>query len=153
MTDAATEKRVLDRLEWLFTQHVGPDDAITVDTIAAAMPDVDGDGHATKPATREAIKTLIEEREVPVVSGPDGYYRATSEAQVEDYYERVRSRAQATLDRGRIVKEAWDAAGPPGGEDEDVDDDLGLTPEERRRVKEDPVLTMADVREYGGGEA
>ena len=152
MTDAGDIARALDRLEWLFGEvHVGPDNAITAAEVSELIP-TDGDSHATKPETREHIRTLIDERAVPVVSGSNGYYRATCREQVEEYVDSQHSRAQAIVQRGEIVDEAWAEAGPPTAA-ETPDDPMGLTPEERERVEADPVLTVDDVRQHGGEQA
>lgn len=95
---------LLDRLQALMMDHRGPDNTISSGQIAE-MLDID-DGEA-QPKTREAIRTLSEERGVPIASTSRGYFLIETEGQLNDYLERLDSRIAGIQQRKQTVMDAW----------------------------------------------
>jgi hypothetical protein len=96
---------LLNDLEELLGDHRGPENAISSGEIADELG-IDDSG--SNPRTREAVKALLEERELPVISNSNGYFVATAESQVEEEIESLQSRIQGIQQRQQLIRDAWD---------------------------------------------
>lgn len=97
---------LLDELEELLADHRGPENAISSGEIADELG-IDDSG--SNPRTREAVKALLEERELPVISNSNGYFVATAESQVEEEIESLQSRIQGIQQRQELIRDAWES--------------------------------------------
>jgi len=77
-----------DLVAYLEANAVGRDNAVVSDVLADAIDE--HDSHDTNPTVREAVKALLYEREVPVASGPTGYYLPASPDEREREVESIR---------------------------------------------------------------
>jgi len=102
---------LLDDLEDVLLDHVGKGNKITSGELADHLGIDDAEGN---PKTREAIRVLIEERQLPVISS-QGYYIPESDEQIQDQIKSLQSRAQSIQERSQLIKEAWDERGPTPG--------------------------------------
>lgn len=82
-----------------------PENPITAAELARRVGIEDGGG---SPATREAIKELIEKRNVPIASNGNGYFLIQSEAQHNRYQRSLDQRIEGIIERKRITAEAWE---------------------------------------------
>jgi hypothetical protein len=96
---------LLDELEEYLRDHVGPDAAVASAQIADDLGIDDREG---QPRTREAIRILLEEQRLCVISSGNGYYVPESREQVADEVESLRSRAQSIQEREQLIVDAWD---------------------------------------------
>jgi len=103
---------LLDDLEGLLLDHVGGDNKITSGEIADEL-DIDDSG--SNPKTRETIRILVEERQLPVIGSSHGYHVPESGDEVEEQVESLQSRAASIQERSQLIKEAWDERGPAPG--------------------------------------
>jgi len=103
---------LLDDLEDLLLDHVGSDNKITSGEIADEL-DIDDSG--SNPKTRETIRILVEERQLPVIGSSHGYHVPESADEVEEQVESLQSRAASIQERSQLIKEAWDERGPAPG--------------------------------------
>jgi len=97
---------LLDELEELLDDHRGPENAISSGEIADELG-IDDSG--SNPRTREAVKALLEERELPVISNSNGYFVATAESQIEEELESLQSRIQGIQQRQQLIRDAWES--------------------------------------------
>jgi len=97
---------LLDELEELLTDHRSPENAVSSGEIADRL-DIDDSG--SNPQTRKAVKVLLEERELPVISNANGYYIATAESQIEEEIESLQSRIQDIQRRQQLIRDAWES--------------------------------------------
>lgn len=106
------------------------DDPITSGEVSDRVGINDGNGN---PKTREVIRTLVEERNVPIAAGPNGYFFLESPDDLQHYLTGLDSRIAGIQERKRTVTEAWnrhtyrrDEDGKArlefGFDEEDVDD-------------------------------
>jgi predicted transcriptional regulator len=114
MTDIDGE--LLDRLTKLFLDHRGKENAISSGQIADKLGIDDGTGNTR---TRKAITELLDEREVPVVAGPNGYYLPESLDEARVYDERLTGRMAGIQQRRTNFHDACEeyfGQRPNGGE-------------------------------------
>jgi hypothetical protein len=97
---------LLDEFKELLTDHRGPENAISSGTIADRLDIDDSDSN---PRIREAVKVLLDERELPVISNANGYYVATAENQIEEEIESLQSRIQSIQQRQQLIRDAWES--------------------------------------------
>ena len=109
----ALDAEVLDELERVLREHVGPNQAITSSELADELEITDGEAN---PATREAIRIVCEERGLPVAASARGYYVIESTDELEEYLESLDGRIAGIQKRKRLVARAWNMA-----ESEEVD--------------------------------
>lgn len=96
---------LLDRLQLELAEHRGADNAITTDQLGTRVG-IDDSG--TNPKVRDAVKVLMAERSVPVVSDHNGYYIPASREEVHEYVANLESRIDGIQQRKRLVEEAAD---------------------------------------------
>lgn len=95
----------LDELEnVLRAEAVGPDNAITSGELASSVGIADAEAN---PKTREAVRILVEERQVPVAATSQGYFLMTNQDHLETYLETLDGRIAGIQDRKQIVTEAF----------------------------------------------
>jgi len=104
--EADIDGALLDDLEELLDDHRGPENAISSGEIADELG-IDDSG--SNPRTREAVKALLDERELPVISNSNGYFVATAESQVEEEIESLQSRIQDIQQRQQLIRDAWES--------------------------------------------
>lgn len=104
MSDPDIDGELLDRLEEIFEDRVGPDQAITSSEIAEQEIIEDSEAN---PVTRRAIRALVEERGVPIAAGSRGYYRIETVDQLDDYIESLDGRIAGIQERKELVCKAW----------------------------------------------
>lgn len=97
---------LLDDLEELLADHRDPDNAISSGEIADRLGI---DDSRSNPRTQEAVKVLLEERELPIISNSNGYFVATAEAQIEEEIESLQSRIQGIQQRQQLIRDAWES--------------------------------------------
>jgi hypothetical protein len=98
------DAEILDELEDVLRQHVGPSNAITSSELAAEAGIKDSEAN---PATREAIRVLCEQRELPVAASARGYYLIEDRGQLEEYLENLDGRIAGIQQRKQLVAAAW----------------------------------------------
>lgn len=167
MTDdgPAIDGDLLDRLEAELRDRVGRERAITSGELADRITAEDAEAN---PKTREAIKELMRERNLPVVAGNTGYYIPASDDRVEEYLDGLEGRIAGIRERERALREAWDGWDPNPDPDPDpprtdggpasdaatYDSVEDIPAEVREQIEADQFLTPADfVDGNGGGEA
>lgn len=94
----------LDELQAIISQHVGKDNAITSGELASACGVADSEAN---PKTREAVKILIRERDVPIGSCSQGYYLMDCRAELEENLEGLRGRIAGIEERMQIMVRAY----------------------------------------------
>lgn len=97
---------LLDDLEELLADHRGPENAVSSGEIADRLG-IDDSG--SNPRTREAVKVLLDDRELPVISNSDGYFVATAESQIEEEVESLQSRIEGIQQRQQLIRDAWES--------------------------------------------
>ena len=105
-----TDPDTLDVLETILVDdHVGENNAITSDALAAAVGE--HSSHDTNPAIRDAVRDLLFDRGVPVASCNTGYYIPADEGDIADEMESIRNRI-GELNKRKLAFEAategWD---------------------------------------------
>lgn len=98
---------LLDALHLELADHRGADAAITSDELATRVGLDERQG--TNPKVREAVKVLMQERRVPVVSSHAGYYVPETRSEIDDYLENLESRIDGIRQRKELVETAADA--------------------------------------------
>ena len=104
---AAIDGDLLDDLESLLWDHVGPENSITSTEVSDELGIKDSNGN---PKTREAIKIVLRERGVPVIAGANGYYIAETEKQVRDELDSLDQRIQGIEERKQLIRRGVQAA-------------------------------------------
>jgi len=111
-----TDPDTLDVLKTILVDdHVGEDNAITSDALAAAVGE--RSSHDTNPAVRDAVRDLLFDRGVPVASCNDGYYIPRNPDDIDAEVESIRDRI-GELNKRKLAFEAaaegwdFDARGP-----------------------------------------
>jgi hypothetical protein len=107
---SSTAPQTLDVLETILTDdHVGENNAITSDALAAAVGE--HSRHDTNPAIRDAVRDLLFDRGVPVASCNAGYYIPADESGIDGEVESIRGRI-GELNKRKLAFEAaaegWD---------------------------------------------
>jgi len=112
----------------------GKDDAMHSGALADAVGIDDGEGN---PQTREAIRTLMEERGAPIASGNCGYWYLESKEQLTEYVASLEGRITGIEQRIDMVQRNYERAEARRGES-------GPTPADiRREIKRS--ITAADT--------
>jgi hypothetical protein len=92
MTDIDPD--TLDVLESVLRDsHVGEQNAVTSDELATALDE--SDRHDTNPSIRDAVRQLVNDRQVPVCSSTRGYWIPKNSAGIDDEIESIRDRIGA----------------------------------------------------------
>jgi len=105
MTDTSINGELLDRLQLELADHRGSQNAITTDALAVQIGINDGGTH---PKVREAVKELMRERDIPVVSDYNGYYIPDTRDEVDDYLSNLDSRITGIQERKQLLEQAAD---------------------------------------------
>lgn len=123
MTDGGSDRvdgELLDRIQELMLDHQGPSNTISSGQIAEVLGVDDADA---QPKTREAIRVLSEEREVPIASTSQGYYLIQTQDHLNDYLENLDGRIAGIQKRKQTAIDAWEshieAAARKRGESDD----------------------------------
>lgn len=112
-----SEKTAKDRVRELLLDSRGPENAISSREINEV---IDEDNVGSFPQTREIVRELLIEEQLPIASGGNGYYIVETEDQAADYADTLASRMTAIGTRRHNFLQAvgeWD------GEIESSDDE------------------------------
>lgn len=77
--------------------HVGERNAVTSDELATALDE--SDAHDTNPSIRDAVRQLVNHRQVPVCSSTQGYWIPKDADGIDDEIESIRDRIGALNER------------------------------------------------------
>lgn len=100
-----TDEQVLDAIEDIIRGHVGADNPITSGEISERLGGYD---HLdSTPRTREAIRALVHEREMPIAANGSGYFLISSAEELTDYLDSLQSREDKIADRRAAVRNAF----------------------------------------------
>lgn len=147
MTDINPD--TLDAIESDLKDAIGKGNAITSAELAARHDIDDSDA---QPATREAVKTLMRERNLPVIGGSQGYFIPTHQGPIDDAIASLDGRIAGIRERQQLLAENW-ADWTHGGPDAEAI----LAEHERAAIEADPVLSVEDVLDHraatDGGES
>lgn len=102
MTDI--DGALLDDLEELLRTEASAENPLTSSEIADRLGIDDSEAN---PTTREAIRTLAEERMIPTVGAHNGYYVIETEAQKDEYLATLRQRIAGIEERIWLIERAW----------------------------------------------
>ncbi|EMA01801.1 hypothetical protein C437_15316 [Haloarcula vallismortis ATCC 29715] len=105
-TDAAgpTSQPLADQIHDELRGRTSPEEAITSAELSEKLQI--GDGEAS-PKTRELIKEVMIDRDLPIVASNSGYYVATTTAEMEEYFETLDSRIQGIKSRKQDLAAAF----------------------------------------------
>jgi len=96
MTDINAD--TLDVLESVLRDsHVGEQNAVTSDELATALDE--SDTHDTNPSIRDAVRQLVNDRQVPVCSSTQGYWIPEAAAGIDEEIDSIRDRIGALNER------------------------------------------------------
>jgi len=88
----------LDVLESVLRDnHVGEQNAVTSDELATALDE--SDRHDTNPSIRDAVRQLVNDRQVPVCSSTQGYWIPKDADGIDEEVESIRDRIGALNER------------------------------------------------------
>jgi len=88
----------LDVLESVLRDnHVGEQNAVTSDELATALDE--SDRHDTNPSIRDAVRQLVNDRQVPVCSSTQGYWIPEDAAGIDEEIDSIRDRIGALDER------------------------------------------------------
>jgi hypothetical protein len=105
MTDIDPD--TLDVLESVLRDsHVGEQNAVTSDELGTALDE--SDAHDTNPSIRDAVRQLVNDRQVPVCSSTRGYWIPQDADGIDDEIESIRDRIGALNERILNLREARD---------------------------------------------
>ena len=126
----------LDALATKLRGRHGHDEAITSSELSSILSET----AEASPKTRMAIKQLMRETDMTVLSGHAGYFVAEDDRDVAEYLQRLQERIDGIKERQRIVQENWH---------KQRDNDEGtaestLSEEEIAQIEADPVLELSD---------
>jgi len=100
----------LDVLESVLRDsHVGETNAITSDELATALDE--SDAHDTNPSIRDAVRQLVNDRQVPVCSSTRGYWIPEDAGEIDEEIESIRDRIGALNERIINLRTARDEFG------------------------------------------
>jgi hypothetical protein len=152
-------RRLYDELK----THVGRDEAINSAELAARYYPDDG---AAQPKTREAVKQVMREFGLPLVSCNEGYYVPNNPATIENELDSLQGRIDGIQERKQLLENNWrdwsrkhQIPMEQANSDSDTDDteaqlrELGFSSGEIERIRESDFLTMADVLAHERGES
>ena len=114
-----------------------PSEPVTSGELADRHFPDDGSGN---PKTRQAIKHLMRERQLPIIGVGRGYHVPTCNGDVAEAVQSLQGRIDGIKERQRLLVDnwaAWSGVETDGGHPT-------LTDEELERVKNDPVLEPSD---------
>jgi len=111
----------LDVLESVLRDsHVGQQNAITSDELAVALDE--SDAHDTNPSIRDAVRQLVNDRQVPVCSSTRGYWIPENAGEIDEEIESIRDRIGALNTRIinlRTARDEFDFTGVEVSGDDD----------------------------------
>lgn len=139
----SVDDAALDALAMKLSGRHGHDEAITSGELSSIL----SENAEASPKTRAAIKQLMRETDMTILSGHAGYFVADDDRDVAEYLARLQDRIDGIEERMRLVQENWHRQ---RDSDDDTADSDALTDEEIEQIKADPVLTLDD---FEGGEA
>ena len=114
-----------------------PSEPVTSGELAARHFPDDGSGN---PKTRQAIKHLMRERQLPIIGVGRGYHVPTCNADVAEAVQSLQGRIDGIKERQRLLVDnwaAWSGVETDGGHPTLTDDEL-------ERINNDPVLEPSD---------
>jgi hypothetical protein len=111
----------LDVLESVLRDsHIGEQNAVTSDELATALDE--SDAHDTNPSIRDAVRQLVNDRQVPVCSSTRGYWIPEDATGIDEEIESIRDRIGALNERIinlRTARDEFDFAGAAVAEGSD----------------------------------
>lgn len=136
MSNASVDDAALDALAMKLSGRHGHDEAITSGELSSIL----SENAEASPKTRAAIKQLMRETDMTILSGHAGYFVADDDRDVAEYLARLQDRIDGIEERMRLVQENWHRQ--RDSDDDTADSDL--TDEEIEQIKADPVLELSD---------
>lgn len=140
MSSTTPSADTLDDLEADLRDAVGQDAAITSGELADRHFPEDGEAN---PETREAVKTLMRERGLPIIGGSTGYYIPAEQAPIDAAIESLEGRIAGIRERQKLLAQNWAAWDHSNTDAESVLPDAAI-----EQIEQDPVLTVEDVLEH-----
>ena len=107
-----------DQVKEMIMEHYGRDDQISSREI---NEEVGLDSVGSFPTTRECVREIMFEEQIPIIGGGNGYYIAETEQEISDAIDTLDSRILNTAERKMALRRA---AG--GWDDIEEDDDLDV---------------------------
>jgi hypothetical protein len=139
MTDIDPD--TLDVLESVLRDsHVGESNAVTSDELATALDE--SDRHDTNPSIRDAVRQLVNDRQVPVCSSTRGYWIPEDAGGIDDEIESIRDRIGALNTRIinlRAARDEFDFDRATVAEDDDEQTETGTTADSDTDTEETTV--------------
>jgi len=135
MSKTSVDDAALDSLAMKLSGRHGHDEAITSGELSSIL----SENAEASPKTRAAIKQLMRETDMTILSGHAGYFVADDDRDVAEYLTRLQDRIDGIEERMRLVQENWHRQ-----RDSDDTADSDLTDEEIEQIKADPVLELSD---------
>lgn len=93
----------LDLLAQRLSGRHGHEEAITSGELSSIL----SENTAANPKTRAAIKQLMRETDMAILSGHAGYFVAEDDRDVAEYLSRLQDRIDGIEERMRLVQENW----------------------------------------------
>jgi len=162
---------LLDRLEAELLHRRTPSEAITSGELADQITDEDAEA---SPKTREAVKQVMRDRDLPVIGCSQGYYVPRSQDPIDAEVESLEGRIEGIRERQQLLRENWqtwqasrtdggtvetteatddDGQGDGQGDDQDTTSGDDRVPDEvRDRIDADPYLTIDDWLAHNRGD-
>jgi hypothetical protein len=145
----------LRRLYEELKTHVGRDEAITSAELADRHYPDDG---AAQPKTREAVKQVMREFGLPVVSCNEGYYIPNDPETIENELDSLQGRIDGIRERKQLLENNWsnwsrnhrqpmhevNSNSDSNGTEEQLQE-LGYDSSDLEQIRESDFLTMEDV--------
>jgi len=123
------DPETLDVLESVLRDsHVGETNAVTSDDLATALDE--SDTHDTNPSIRDAVRQLVNGRQVPVCSSTQGYWIPEDAGEIDEEIESIRDRIGALNERIinlRTARDEFDFDRATVAEDGDDDEQTETT--------------------------
>ncbi|WP_276255612.1 hypothetical protein [Halomontanus rarus] len=96
-------KKAQERVKEIILKHKGFDNAISSREI---NEEIDVDNVGSFPGTRQIIRTLIIDEEIPIASSGNGYYVVETEEELAEYLESLEGRMLSIADRKWAIQRA-----------------------------------------------
>jgi len=135
----------------LRSNHVGEQNAVTSDELAVALNE--SDAHDTNPSIRDAVRQLVNDRQIPVCSSTRGYWIPQDAGEIDEEIESIRDRIGALNTRIINLRAARDEFEFRGVEVSGDDDDQTETAADSDTDTEEtptPDDTGGDCAKCGG---